>query len=147
VEPNYIKAAVVVAVLAMLWVLEGIAPMFSRDGAGGMKARLRHDAANIALGLINAAVVALLFAAALVLVAEWAQRERFGLLHRLEWPAWAGWLIAIVVFDLWMYGWHVANHKVPLLWRFHQVHHADSQLDASSALRFHTGGPCSRCWE
>src|SRR5205823_4105111 len=36
---------------------------------------------------------------------------------------------------LWV--WHVLTHKVPFLWRFHGVHHADRDLDASTALRFH----------
>ena len=131
---GYLKAALIVVCLAALWVIEGFAPMFGRRPD-----RVRHDAANIALGLFNAAMTALLFATALAAAAAWAQRERFGLLHRLDAPAWIEWALAIVLFDLWMYGWHVANHKVPLLWRFHQVHHADAQLDASSALRFHTG--------
>ena len=131
---EYSKTVVVVLVLAGLWVLEGLAPMFGRRPR-----RLRHDAVNISLGLINSAMVAMIFAAALVGGAQWAQREQFGVLHRLDWPPWLEWAAAIVLFDLWMYGWHVANHKVPLLWRFHQVHHADAELDASSALRFHTG--------
>lgn len=38
-----------------------------------------------------------------------------------------------------MYVWHVLNHKMPMLWRFHAVHHADRELDATSAVRFHTG--------
>jgi sterol desaturase/sphingolipid hydroxylase (fatty acid hydroxylase superfamily) len=31
------------------------------------------------------------------------------------------------------------NHRVPALWRSHVVHHADLDLDASTALRFHFG--------
>ena len=32
---------------------------------------------------------------------------------------------------------HFLNHKVPLLWRFHRVHHLDTELDVSSTVRFH----------
>ena len=39
--------------------------------------------------------------------------------------------------DYGFYLWHVATHKVPVLWRFHRVHHVDPDLDASTALRFH----------
>ena len=28
-------------------------------------------------------------------------------------------------------------HKVPALWRIHRVHHADTELDASSGIRLH----------
>jgi sterol desaturase/sphingolipid hydroxylase (fatty acid hydroxylase superfamily) len=33
----------------------------------------------------------------------------------------------------------VLTHRVPLLWRFHAVHHVDRDLDASTAARFHFG--------
>jgi sterol desaturase/sphingolipid hydroxylase (fatty acid hydroxylase superfamily) len=32
---------------------------------------------------------------------------------------------------------HVAAHKVPVLWRLHQVHHADRDIDVSTGVRFH----------
>jgi sterol desaturase/sphingolipid hydroxylase (fatty acid hydroxylase superfamily) len=45
----------------------------------------------------------------------------------------------LVILDLWIYWWHRANHEIGLLWRFHEVHHRDRFLDATSALRFHFG--------
>ncbi|MEM7741981.1 MAG: sterol desaturase family protein [Pseudomonadota bacterium] len=45
----------------------------------------------------------------------------------------------ILLLDLFIYAWHRANHEVPLLWRFHRVHHFDGFLDVTSALRFHPG--------
>ena len=41
--------------------------------------------------------------------------------------------------DLLFYWWHVANHRIPFLWRFHNVHHIDPDLDVSTAFRFHFG--------
>jgi sterol desaturase/sphingolipid hydroxylase (fatty acid hydroxylase superfamily) len=32
---------------------------------------------------------------------------------------------------------HFAMHKIPVLWRLHRVHHSDTELDVSSAVRFH----------
>jgi sterol desaturase/sphingolipid hydroxylase (fatty acid hydroxylase superfamily) len=72
-------------------------------------------------------------------ITEWARQQPIGLLNWLNWPGWAKWLLALLLFDLWMYVWHVLNHKAPLLWRFHAVHHADREMDATSAVRFHTG--------
>ena len=62
----------------------------------------------------------------------------------LEWrPDWmqGGWalLADLLILDLWIYFWHRANHAIPLLWRFHEIHHLDEFLDASSAVRFHAG--------
>ncbi len=52
-----------------------------------------------------------------------------------------GWLILldILILDLMIYGWHRLNHKVPFLWRFHEVHHLDEMLDTTTAVRFHFG--------
>ena len=55
---------------------------------------------------------------------------------------WSGmWALAldILILDLFLYGWHRGLHKIPFLWRFHQVHHLDEHLDTSSAIRFHFG--------
>jgi sterol desaturase/sphingolipid hydroxylase (fatty acid hydroxylase superfamily) len=52
---------------------------------------------------------------------------------------WTGLLFDLLILDLWIYWWHRANHVLPVLWRFHEVHHLDEMLDASSALRFHFG--------
>lgn len=43
----------------------------------------------------------------------------------------------LLILDFWIYWWHRANHELPFLWRFHQVHHRDAFLDATSAVRFH----------
>jgi sterol desaturase/sphingolipid hydroxylase (fatty acid hydroxylase superfamily) len=68
----------------------------------------------------------------------------FAASHALDWrPAfWSGWgglLVDLLLLDAWIYGWHRINHRVPLLWRFHEVHHLDEMLDTTSALRFHFG--------
>jgi sterol desaturase/sphingolipid hydroxylase (fatty acid hydroxylase superfamily) len=119
--------------LAVLWVIESLAPMFV-----GRKRRFSHIATNLALAGINA-LVASGFAFAILGVTEWARAHSFGLLNLRPLPAWLHWAGAIVLFDCWQYWWHRFNHRVPFLWRFHSVHHADAELDASSGVRFHTG--------
>jgi sterol desaturase/sphingolipid hydroxylase (fatty acid hydroxylase superfamily) len=74
---------------------------------------------------------------AAVAAAEWARIAGWGAFNLLGWPLWLEILIAIVVLDLAIYGQHVLFHKVPVLWRLHQVHHADVDFDVSTALRFH----------
>jgi sterol desaturase/sphingolipid hydroxylase (fatty acid hydroxylase superfamily) len=46
---------------------------------------------------------------------------------------------AVLLLDYTLWHWHWLTHRVPLLWRFHLVHHVDLDLDASTALRFHFG--------
>jgi sterol desaturase/sphingolipid hydroxylase (fatty acid hydroxylase superfamily) len=47
--------------------------------------------------------------------------------------------LGFLLMDLSFYYWHVANHRLPFLWRFHNVHHFDPDLDVSTAVRFHFG--------
>jgi sterol desaturase/sphingolipid hydroxylase (fatty acid hydroxylase superfamily) len=50
-----------------------------------------------------------------------------------------GWRVAagVVLMDFFTYGFHVIEHKVPWIWRFHQLHHLDPHVDLSTALRKH----------
>jgi sterol desaturase/sphingolipid hydroxylase (fatty acid hydroxylase superfamily) len=129
-QSRYIIVAVT---LAVLWAVESVAPMFT-----GRQRRLSHIATNLALAGLNA-LIGLGFAFAILGVTEWARAHSFGLLNLVPLPGWLHWLGAIVLFDCWQYWWHRFNHRVPFLWRFHAVHHADAEMDASSGVRFHTG--------
>jgi sterol desaturase/sphingolipid hydroxylase (fatty acid hydroxylase superfamily) len=55
------------------------------------------------------------------------------------WSGLPGLALDLVLLDFGIYWWHRFNHEWKLLWRFHEVHHLDRVLDASSALRFHVG--------
>lgn len=44
-----------------------------------------------------------------------------------------------LLLDFTFYLWHRANHRLPFLWRFHNVHHYDPDLDVTTATRFHFG--------
>lgn len=64
--------------------------------------------------------------------------------HVANWrPDWwrgsLGLLLDLLLLDFLIYWWHRANHEVPFLWRFHEVHHLDRFLDTTTALRFHFG--------
>ncbi len=52
-------------------------------------------------------------------------------------PWWLQFVIANVVFDVGAYWGHRWSHTVPLLWRFHAVHHSSAQLDWVAASRLH----------
>ncbi len=62
-----------------------------------------------------------------------------GLLVRLRLPPLAADLLAFVLLDVSFYYWHRLNHRLGLLWRFHNVHHLDPDLDVTTAFRFHAG--------
>ncbi|HEY7411319.1 MAG TPA: sterol desaturase family protein [Vicinamibacteria bacterium] len=98
--------------------------------------RLAVNAAVSALAMVTAGLSVRPVAVGLL---GWAQGEGWGLLRVARLPPALAWAAAILLLDLSFYYWHRANHRLPLLWRFHGVHHVDPDLDVSTALRFHFG--------
>ncbi|HEV7346893.1 sterol desaturase family protein [Telluribacter sp.] len=76
---------------------------------------------------------------ALVKAAFLAGERNLGLLRVLRLPSPFNHIISFLLLDYGSYRWHKLNHRMPFLWRFHQVHHADLDLDVTTALRFHFG--------
>lgn len=101
--------------------------------------RYRARLANLALWVINGIVMSVVCGACACTVARWAGTARVGLLNSIYPPTWAAILIAVLGLDVVSYAWHRANHRIPFLWRFHQVHHSDPSFTVSTALRFHPG--------
>lgn len=61
----------------------------------------------------------------------------WGLFNMLALPGWTEMIAAILILDLAIWAQHLITHRVPLLWRFHRVHHADRDMDVTTAIRFH----------
>ena len=74
---------------------------------------------------------------AAIATAAYAQAHGIGLLNQLAWPEWLKVMVALLVLDLAIWAQHLASHKIPLFWRLHQVHHADRDIDVTTAVRFH----------
>ena len=122
------KGAIVLGTLALLLVAERLFPVATVIGG------VKRVARNLSLAGLNAvlswAVVVPLSAFAASYALDWRPEW---------WSGWPGLLLDLLILDCWIYWWHRANHEWPVLWRFHEVHHLDEFLDASSALRFHFG--------
>jgi sterol desaturase/sphingolipid hydroxylase (fatty acid hydroxylase superfamily) len=123
-----------IALLGLVLILEHFFPL------------RRETRSLLARVVLNIAVSILTFVAAVSLVqpaAQWALRwstdKPFGLVHLFVLPSWVELIVSFLLMDLAFYYWHVANHRVPFLWRFHNVHHFDPELDVSTAFRFHFG--------
>ena len=122
------KGAIVLGTLALLLVGERLFPVATVIGG------VKRVARNLSLAGLNAilswAVVVPLSAFAASYALDWRPEW---------WSGWPGLLLDLLILDCWIYWWHRANHEWHVLWRFHEVHHLDEFLDASSALRFHFG--------
>jgi len=94
--------------------------------------------------VVNSAVAALAIAVALMIVrpvASWllgeVSQNRWGLTGIVQMPTALQGAATFLLLDLSFYYWHRANHVWPFLWRFHNVHHVDPDLDVSTSFRFH----------
>jgi sterol desaturase/sphingolipid hydroxylase (fatty acid hydroxylase superfamily) len=121
----YNKTSVVAAVLILLLVLERLFP------AVVLRENIARLGRNFSLVTLNAVISPFIIVPLSLLASS----------HAVAWrPDWAtGVIIDLLLLDCWIYFWHRANHVIPFLWRFHEVHHLDERLDATSALRFHFG--------
>ena len=101
--------------------------------------KARRELRNAAVAGLAAVTMQLLEKPVTDRLTALVERRGIGLLPALRLPQWAETAAACVMLDYTLYLWHVLTHKVPFLWRFHRVHHADLDLDASTGLRFHAG--------
>lgn len=99
--------------------------------------RLRRWSTNWAISAIDAVMVRLLFGMAAVGAAVDARAGGWGLFNLLDWPGWAEFALSFLVLDFAIWLQHLLSHKIPVLWRLHRVHHADRDLDVTTAIRFH----------
>ncbi len=54
-----------------------------------------------------------------------------------EWPTWARFAAALVLGEIGGYWGHRLLHEVPLLWRFHALHHSATEIDFMVNCRAH----------
>ena len=122
------KAGVIALTFLGVFMLERTFP------ATALRSGLARLGRNFSLVTLNIILSPFIVIPITKLASNWA------LAWRPEWlGGWFGLGIDVLVLDCWIYFWHRLNHVVPFLWRFHEVHHLDENLDASSALRFHFG--------
>ncbi|WP_017730746.1 sterol desaturase family protein [Nafulsella turpanensis] len=98
--------------------------------------RLKTNAQVVSIAM---PVLRLALIPAQVKAAALTEEKKLGLLQRLPLPLPLAHAISFLALDWMNYLWHRLNHHWPLLWRFHQVHHTDLDMDVSTALRFHIG--------
>lgn len=82
--------------------------------------------------LISAALVSSIAGFAMMLY-----DRSWGIFNMIDLPIWANVILSLLLLDMAIYWQHRLFHMIPFLWRFHRMHHADQDLDASTGIRFH----------
>ncbi len=132
---SIIRLSVFVGLFVLFSAIEAWIPRRKR-----VQSRLKRWSTNWAISLIDRGAVWLM-ALAMPLLAVGAAYDAasngWGLFNALDWPAWLEITLSVMILDFAIWFQHLITHKIPLLWRFHRVHHSDRDLDVTSALRFH----------
>ena len=132
--PSSYRSLILTGGLVVFWMLEGSIPLFTASYR-----RYRHAGLNVVFTLTTL-LVNLGLAFLIVAAADWASGARFGLLYIFSLPAWAHVVLGVMVLDFigaWFIHW--VEHKVRWMWKFHLIHHTDTHVDVTTALRHHPG--------
>ncbi len=127
-----IRVAAFFGLFALLYLWEARAPRRSLGKAKGQRWWT-----NIGMLVIASILVRFVFPTAAAGIALIGEEQQWGVLHMVGLPPLIHILAALLILDLSLYLQHVMFHTLPLLWRFHRVHHADTDTDISTGLRFH----------
>ena len=92
---------------------------------------------NLGVVTINSLILRIIFPAAAVGFAVFAETQGWGVFNSLNVPYIIALIISVILLDVIIYFQHVMFHAVPMLWRIHRVHHADLDIDVTTGIRFH----------
>lgn len=128
------RLAILVSGLLFFWIIEGSIPLMPLRYKQN---KWRHAAVNFGFTLIHL-IIHTFLALIIIRISDWCKTNEFGLVYWLNAGIWTTVLIAFLTLDFFG-GWlvHMTEHKVPVLWRFHVVHHADNNVDVTTGLRHH----------
>lgn len=130
-----IRLSVFLGLFVVFATVEAIWPARKR-----VETRQRRWFTNWSLVILDALVLRL-FAVLVPLLAVGAaidaSNNGWGFFNSVDFPAPVEFILAVLIFDFAIWAQHLITHKVPLLWRLHRVHHADRDVDVTTAIRFH----------
>ena len=131
-----IRLIIFSAIFTAMAGLEFLVPR--RELRGG---RGRRWFTNWGIFIIDIAMIRIVFPVAAVGIALFGETQGHGLaqLDAVKTLV-APFIIAVtgfLILDFGVWGTHLLAHRIPVLWRVHKIHHADVDMDVTTALRFH----------
>jgi sterol desaturase/sphingolipid hydroxylase (fatty acid hydroxylase superfamily) len=132
--PPWITAGLAVAgCIALVW-YERRRPL-----RASVEPKTRRDLRNLTIAAIAGVVVQVAEIPVTYPLSTLVSDSGWGLTGLLGISPWLAVPLGVLWLDYTLYLWHILTHQMPFLWRFHLVHHADLDLSATTALRFHAG--------
>jgi len=99
--------------------------------------RVHRWPVNLGLMVLSSVLVRITVGGIVYKCATIAAVKDFGLLNWFDITGITGALLTLIILDFVIYGQHVVSHKIPLIWKLHQVHHTDLVYDTTTGVRFH----------
>ncbi|MEO6452795.1 MAG: sterol desaturase family protein, partial [Ginsengibacter sp.] len=125
---------ILISVFAIFFILETKFQLRKR-----VQKRWKRIVINFIVSIPAFLLLRFLFIPAIVWLALKNQSWQIGINYLFSAHAAIKFVIAFLLLDYSNYIWHILLHKLPILWRFHLVHHTDLDLDITTAFRFHFG--------
>ena len=91
------------------------------------------------IAVVNTVIMRVFVIFLLIPVMMITNENQYGLLNTIEYNFFLEALFGFLLLDLAFYWFHRISHTWDFLWRFHGMHHLDTQMDVTTSLRFHIG--------
>ena len=134
---SIIRVSVFLTIFVVMATLEALLP-----ARKAVLARKERWVDNLSMVVLGAVVSRLLVPASLAGISLWASANNVGLFNMVSAnesavAVFVAVATSVVLFDIIIYWQHRLFHTVPILWKVHKMHHADSHVDTTTGLRFH----------
>lgn len=130
-----IRLAVFAGLFSLFAAIEALVPRRERTQSRGT--RWVTNWAITILDTVTLRLLALVLPLLAVGAAVDAGQNGWGLFNQFDLPLWLMVVVTVLIFDFAIWAQHLITHKIPILWRFHRVHHSDRDIDVTTAIRFH----------
>jgi len=129
---KWISGALAIGTFAVLYYFENRRPLRK-----SIEPKPTNTARNLAVAALAGMAVNFLEKPVAGRLTKLVEKKNWGLVKIFRLPKLLETTLAVILLDYTLYLWHVLTHKAPFLWRFHRIHHADLDLTAATAIRFH----------
>ncbi len=129
------RMIILVGGLLFFWIIEGAIPLFSLRYK---KNKVQHAGVNFVLTVMHL-ILHTGLAFLIVILSDWCLHQQFGLIYWFHSGVLGAVIIGVLALDFSSWLVHWVMHKNKFLWRFHIIHHSDTNVDVTTGLRHHPG--------
>lgn len=129
------RMAFLVGGMLFFWILEGAIPLLPMTYK---KNKYRHAAVNFIFTIIHL-IIHTILAVFIIQLSDWCAVKNFGIVYWTNADILATIIVGVLSLDFSSWLVHLIMHKNKFLWRFHLIHHSDTNVDVTTGLRHHPG--------